>query len=68
MDEFLKLREEVDKLKQENMNLRENMECKNKEMLMLNEKVASLEIEKQNIVKINLEEISKKDKTIQRLK
>ena len=68
MDEFLKLREEVDKLKQENMNLRENMQCKNKEMLMLNEKVASLEIEKQNIVKINLEEISKKDKTIQRLK
>lgn len=68
MDEFLKLREELQKLRDENHSFRIEREEKDKEIFTLNEQLISLQAENQNIKNTHKEEIHKKDKLITKLK
>lgn len=68
MDELLRLRDQVAQLDQQNKQLKRDLEVRDKDVFELNEKLACLETDYSQLKLLHAEEISKKDKIIQKLK
>jgi predicted nuclease of restriction endonuclease-like (RecB) superfamily len=68
MEEFLRLRDEYSKLEIENKQLTHCLELRDRENFVLNEKVVNIESDRQVIQQRFIDEITRKDKIIQKLK